>query len=249
MGGGGSEGHVYDWDRYISTLPEFQPNTLWFSGAGFLKEGHIRWCGNEESYTEADNWNMVDVDGVQRWRPQECETPLRKGVWFWHPNSEKNLKSLEALLEIYHRSVGYGAQLMMGLAPDNRGLAPESDAARLREFGIAIRRMYSNNLARGGSIDASRTLIRFPGTVTFDRVVTMEDLHYGQHVHRYQIEALVRGAWTVVAAARTIGHKKIDRFPAVTASAARLRVLESSATPRIRDFAVYLGSGAVEPSK
>jgi len=242
--GAGSEGHVYDWDRYISTLRDFQPNTLLFSGAGFLKEGHIRWCGNEEGYTEADNWNVVDVGGVKRWRPQECDTPLRKGGWFWHPNSEKNLKSLEALLEIYHRSVGYGAQLMLGVAPDNRGLVPESDAARLREFGAAIRRMYSNNLAGGGSIDPSRTLLRFPATVTFDRVVTMEDLHYGQHVHRYQIEALVRGRWTVVAAARTIGHKKIDRFPPVTASAVRLRVLESSATPRIRDFAVYLGTGA-----
>ncbi|MCE5308522.1 MAG: alpha-L-fucosidase, partial [Acidobacteriales bacterium] len=70
-------------------------------------------------------------------------------------------------------------------------------------------------------------------------VVTMEDLYYGQHVHRYEIQALVSGKWKTLAAARTIGHKKIDRFAPATASAVRIRVIESSDTPRIRDFAVY----------
>jgi alpha-L-fucosidase len=241
--GAGSEGHVYDWDRYISTLRDFQSNTLCFSGAGFLKEGHIRWCGNEDGYTEPDNWNVIDVGGVMRWRPQECDTPLRQGGWFWHPNAEKKLKSLDQLLDVYHRSVGFGAQLMLGLAPDNRGLMPEADVARLREFGDAIRSMYANNLAGKGRMNATRTAITFSQPVTFDRVVTMEDLYYGQHVHRYEIQALVGGHWKTLAAARTIGHKKIDRFAPATAAAVRILVIESSDTPRIRDFAVYNASG------
>jgi alpha-L-fucosidase len=244
--GAGSEGHVYDWDRYICTLRDFQPNTLFFSGAGFLKEGHIRWCGNEDGFTEPDNWNVVDVAGVKRWRPQECDTPLRKGGWFWHPNSEQKLKPLDALVDLYHRSVGYGAQLMLGLAPDNRGLMPEADVARLREFGDAIRRMYSNNLASKGDMDPRRMSVTFRQLVSFDSVVTMEDLYYGQHVHRYEIQALVNGKWKTLAAARTIGHKKIDRFAPVTASAVRIRVIESSDTPRIRDFAVYNTNGGAK---
>jgi len=237
--GAGSEGHIYDWDRYISTLRDFQSNTLFFSGAGFLKEGHIRWCGNEAGFTEPDNWNVIDVAGVKRWRPQECDTPLRKGGWFWHPNSEQKLKSLDTLLDIYHRSVGYGAQLMLGLAPDNRGLMPESDVQRLREFGDAIRRMYANNLAAKGTLRDGRTMVAFAQPVTFDSVVTGEDLHYGQHVHRYEVQAQVSGKWKTLVEARTIGHKKIDRFAPVTATAVRIRVLESSAAPRIREFAVY----------
>lgn len=237
--GAGSEGHVYDWDRYISTLRDFQSNTLFFSGAGFLKEGHIRWCGNEAGFTEPDNWNVIDVAGVKRWRPQECDTPLRKGGWFWHPNSEQKLKSLDTLLDTYHRSVGYGAQLMLGLAPDNRGLLPESDVQRLREFGDAIRRMYANDLAAKGTLRDGRTMLVFAQPVTFDSVVTGEDLHYGQHVHRYEVQAQVGGKWKTLAEARTIGHKKIDRFAPVTATAVRIRVIESSAAPRIREFAVY----------
>jgi alpha-L-fucosidase len=92
-------------------------------------------------------------------------------------------------------------------------------------------------------MNATRTSIVFPQPVTFDRVVVMEDLHYGQHVHRYEIQALVGGHWKTLAAARTIGHKKIDRFAPAPATAVRIRVIESSDTPRIRDFAVYNASG------
>jgi alpha-L-fucosidase len=40
---------------------------------------------------------------------------------------------------------------MLGVAPDNRGLLPDSDAARLKEFGEAIRTRYSHNLALGNA--------------------------------------------------------------------------------------------------
>ena len=35
---------------------------------------------------------------------------------------------------------------MLGLAPDRRGLLPESDVARLNEFGAAIQKRYGANL-------------------------------------------------------------------------------------------------------
>jgi len=38
-----------------------------------------------------------------------------------HPNDEQSLKSVNELLDTYHQTVGRGAQLMIGLAPDNRG--------------------------------------------------------------------------------------------------------------------------------
>jgi alpha-L-fucosidase len=237
--GAGSEGHVYDWDRYIETLRDFQPNTLLFSGTGFFQYGDIRWCGNERGWTYEDNWNVVDRHGYLRWRPQEVDFPLRDGHWFWHPNSERRLKSLDTLLDRYHRSVGYGAQMMLGLAPDNRGLLPDCDVARLREFGDAIRRLYSNDLARQGTRKGLEITFRQP--VTFDRTVIMEQLYAGQHIHRYEIQAFTGGTWKTLKSARTIGHKKIDIFPRTTATAVRLRVLESSATPQIRGFQVFDG--------
>ena len=237
--GAGSEGHVYDWERYIETLRDFQPNTLLFSGTGFFQYGDLRWCGNEGGWTYEDNWNVVDRHGYLRWRPQEVDFPLRDKSWFWHPDSEHRLKSLDTLLDRYHRSVGYGAQMMIGLAPDDRGLLPEADVARLREFGDAVRRLYANDLARQGTRQGLQITFRQP--VTFDRTVLMEQLHAGQHIHRYEIQAFTGGAWKTLHAARTIGHKKIDIFPPTTATAVRLLVLESSAPPQIRSFQVFDG--------
>jgi len=82
----------------------------------------------------------------------EADTPLRTDHWFWHPDDEKSLKPLAELVETYHKTVGRGAQLMLGLAPDKRGLLPDSDVARLHEFGAAIRRIYGDE--GGGARDA-----------------------------------------------------------------------------------------------
>ena len=90
---------------------------------------------------------MIDRHGYLRWRPVEADTPLRKGHWFWHPNDESSLKSVPELLATYEQTVGRGAQLMLGIAPDRRGLLPEADVLRLKEFGAALRQRYGKNLA------------------------------------------------------------------------------------------------------
>ena len=79
--------------------------------------------GNESGRVSYENWNVIDRHGYLRWRPVEADTPLRKEHWFWHPNDEASLKSLDELLTTYDETVGRGAQLMLGLAPDRRGFA------------------------------------------------------------------------------------------------------------------------------
>ncbi|APP74925.1 hypothetical protein BJD12_06265 [Xanthomonas vesicatoria ATCC 35937] len=62
--------------------------------------------------------------------------------WFWHPNSDQALKSVDQLLEIWENSVGPGGQLMLGIAPDKRGLLADADVLRLQEPGQAIKANY-----------------------------------------------------------------------------------------------------------
>ncbi len=268
LDGAGSEGHVYNFDQYVETLRTYQPNTLIFADVGFLKYGDIRWVGNEDGIAPEENWSVVDRLGYLRWRPAECDTPLREAHWFWHPNDEKSLKPLSQLLEIYHQSVGRGAQLVLGLAPDERGLLPESDVARLREFGEALRKIYSNNLARKGSVradsgeDATRGAdgdpdtfwcaapgahhaaleVSFAKPATFDRSVGMEWLNNGQRVEKYDIQAWDGKEWRTLHAGTSLGHKKVDLFPRTTALRVRLRILSATDSPCIREFQVYDGS-------
>jgi alpha-L-fucosidase len=257
LDGAGSEGHVYDFRRIIENLRIAQPNALVFADAALFEYGDIRWAGNEDGIIPYENWNVLDRHGYLRWRPVEADTPLHKEHWFWHPDDEGTLKSVDELVTTYEQTVGHGGQLMLGLAPDRRGLLPDADVKRLEEFGAAIRKRYSKNLlakqhlqpALDGDPDTfwSAPLgshnaildVNFPTPVTFDHTLTMEWLNAGQHVEHYRIEAWTNGNWKTLAQGHAIGHKKIDSFPFVTASRIRLNILSSSAEAHIREFQVF----------
>src|ERR1700728_2881043 len=146
-GGGRSAGHVYDFSKIVETLRTYQPNTIVFADTGLFEYGDARWVGTESGRVDYESWNVIDRHGYLRWRPIEADTPLRDLHWFWHPHDEGSVKSLKELTTVYEQTVGRGAQLMLGLAPDTRGLLPDSDVARLKEFGAAIHRLQTGNLA------------------------------------------------------------------------------------------------------
>ncbi len=262
--GAGSAGRTYDFDSIITELRTYQPNTLVFADVALYKYADLRWVGNEGGEVPYENWNVIDRAGYLRWRPVEADTPLHRGHWFWHANDESTLHSVDELLDIYTKTVGRGAQLMLGLAPDNTGQIPAADVHRLAEFGAALRRIYGHNLAVQGHTSAVEhdavdndpdtfwvappshaTLeLQFDKPITFDRAVTMERLNDGQHVAEYAIEAWKDGAWHTLSHAQAIGHKKIDVFPTCTAQRVRLRLISTRGSAAIREFQLFNGSSS-----
>jgi len=261
LDGAGSAGHVYNFSRIIEELRTYQPNTLVFAAVGLFEYGDIRWVGNEDGVIPYENWNVIDRHAFLRWRPVESDTPLRKKHWFWHPNDESSVKSLSELMTTYEQTVGHGGQLVLGIAPDPRGLLPDSDVQRLQEFGNEIRRRYANNLAvqhLKGTAEEELALdndpdtfwsaagshhavleVKFAKPISFDRALTMEWLNTGQHIQRYSIEIFRDGKWLSVSRGQAVGHKKIDAFAAVTSSRVRLNILSSSAQAHIREFQLF----------
>lgn len=262
LDGAGSEGHIYNFPRYVENLRMYQPNTLVFADAALFEYGDIRWVGNEKGTIPYENWNVLDRHGYLRWRPVEVDTPLHKEHWFWHPNDEGSLKSVDELVSIYEQSAGRGGQLMLGLAPDQRGLLPDADVKRLEEFGSVIHNRYAQNLVKkdarisqvaeaalDGDPDTfwsapagshhSVLEVDFEKPVTFDHILVMEWLNDGQHVEQFRIEAWVRNRWATVVEGRAIGHKRIDRVAPVTTSRIRLNILASSAEAHIREFQIF----------
>ena len=143
---------------------------------------------------------------------------MRSLHWFWHPRDEASLKSLEDLTATYEQSVGRGAQLMLGVAPDNRGLLPDSDVARLKEFGAAIHSLQMGNLAlqhlpttpeAAAALDGNTDTfwsappgshhsvleVDFAKPISMDRVTSMEWLNDGQHVEKYMVEVWMGSGW------------------------------------------------------
>ena len=161
------------------------------------------------------------------------------------------------------RAVGRGAQLMLGVAPDTRGLLPDSDVLRLNEFGAAIHSLQTGNLALqhlpttpeaaaalDGNTDtfwsAPPWLSPFhvggqPGQTSRHRPGHVDGMARRRPTRR---EICGRGmgrakGWKTVASGQAIGHEKIDRFTPVIASRIRLNILSSSQEAHIREFQVY----------
>jgi alpha-L-fucosidase len=152
---------VYDWERYRATVRRLQPDALMFSDVG----PDVRWIGNELGFAGETNWGMLAPAGFEpglgappqavlesgdehgtHWIPGECDVSIRPG-WYWRAEEDGAVKSRAELLEIWHASVGRGANLLLNLPVDRRGLVHENDAARLREWRTALDAIYAEDLA------------------------------------------------------------------------------------------------------
>lgn len=262
--GAGGQGHVYNWIAYRQTLNRLQPRCL-LAIAGIPD---IKWVGNEDGFAPDPLWNVVDVGGKDYWWPAECDARIRQN-WFWHPKDANTLKSVEYLLKMYHGSVGRGAGLLLNVAPDDRGLLPEQDVQRLREFRQALDSIYGTDLAAGKSVTVSSAQSGQPASAvvdgdaatywlaaadnpqawieidlgqptTFDRVVSMEAIQRGQRIRKYAIDLWDGTDWHRLHEGTSIGHKKIDLLPKpVTGGKVRL-VFEATTGPGLRSVGVYL---------
>jgi alpha-L-fucosidase len=213
----------------------------------------IRYVGNESGMTPYPSWNAVSEaaakSGVSRpkdgnpdgttWLPIECPTEIRT-KWFWKSdNSNNELDSVDDLMAMYYRSVGYGAVLLLNHTPDTRGLIPEADFQRGAEFGAEVRRRFGKSIAetqgQGESVELS-----LDEPTLINHVITMEDIIHGERVREYVIEGwLPDGHRQTIVEGTAIGHKKIDLFPAIEVTKISLIVLESVGTPIVRKLSVY----------
>jgi alpha-L-fucosidase len=216
----------------------------------------IRWVGNENGIAPYPAWNSVPEPAARSgiatakdgdpeggfWLPLECDARIRD-TWFWNARNQNTLKSVDELLQMYYCSVGHGAVLLLNNTPDTTGLIPEPDVRRSAEFGAEVRRRFGRSLAETKGQGTHFELV-FPEPTVIDHVIAMEDIVGGERVRRYRVEALVGKGWREICRGTSIGHKKIDPFPPVTASRVRLQVEQSSAEPLIRRFAAFRTAAA-----
>jgi len=163
----------YGWDTTWAMTRKMQPGASIFSDVGW----DVRWVGNERGEAGETSWatnTPVPLEGKEKagpgevrddlnptgtrngkyWMPAECDVPLRKG-WFFHPGENETVKTPEKLFDLYLKSVGRGACLDLGIAPDTRGLLHENDVKALTEFGELLQKTFATDLAKTAEIKAS----------------------------------------------------------------------------------------------
>lgn len=224
------------------------PHAMIFQGP----HATIRWTGNEDGFAPYPAWNSISAadaaTGIATalngdpngsiWLPNEVDVSILRPNWFWSVEGQRHLLSLDTLLEIYYRSVGRGAQLLLNLPPDRTGLMPEEDCIRAKQFGDEIRRRFSRSIAETHGGGTTVTLPLKPGS-RFDTVMLQEDCSLGERVRSYRIEARTATDWTTICTGSAIGHKCFQPVPVTVADGVRLVVTESAALPAIRRFAIF----------
>lgn len=249
--GCGSENHTYDWKRIVAEIRRMQPDILIFN----MGDPDYRWVGNESGLAPLPCWNTVDQLAIsertdaltpmttQRWLPAECDCLIRDRNWFYQDSDVDTVKSPEELLGMYYYSVGRGANLLLNIGPDRRGLLPDRDADHLLAMGRELKRRFDTPLATTGQFEFTGTewRCRFESHMCIDHVVLQEDLTDGESVRAFVIEVeSYKGSQRIaVHEGRNIGHKAICVFPPVRTRKVFVRVTESSGPVTMRAMSIH----------
>jgi len=259
----------YDWPSYYKLIRKLQPDAvIAISGPDIRWVGNEDGFARETEWSVQDASPSMHpgVEG-KVWYPAECDVSIRPG-WFWHKSQDEQVKPLEHLLDIYYKSVGRNSVLLLNVPPNDSGLFADSDVQRLKEFRSVLDQTFAVDFADGKTATADSAGDNCPASnaidgqldtcwkpagdgitgtlevdlgesVTFNVSMVKEYIPLGQRVEEYSIEAWDGQAWKPIAKGTTIGHKKLDCLPDITAGKVRLTIHQSQGPPLIRKFGLY----------
>jgi alpha-L-fucosidase len=156
--------NYYDWTNTWQLVHELQPDACTRGVIG----ADIRWVGNENGVAKETCWNTMSLTEEEKiwgrldsgdrpgtlWQPAECDVSIRPS-WFYHAKEDARVKMPAQLVDLYFKSVGRGASLLLNLPPDRRGRIADADVQSLREFRRQIDAIFTKNLATGATATAS----------------------------------------------------------------------------------------------
>lgn len=200
------------WRSVDTRVRQLQPDCVIFGIDSWITGGHsgratypLWYAVNTTDgtiYSRPIN-SSVQPDGMF-FRAWEANSSI-KGNWFCGPRG----KSVNDMIDMYYKSVGRGANLLLNFAPEKNGKMGVDVLNCVRQFAEIINRRFSVPLAetqgngRYVGLDLGRTAL-------IDHVIIEEDLTSGQRIAGYTIEMLDGSRWLEVTNGVTVGHKKID---------------------------------------
>ena len=223
----------YDYERARDTILKRHPNAMIFGGTCQT----IRWVGNEQGWAGDTDWCMINPESSDNtkhlnhgsengthWIPAEVDVSIRPG-WFYHKREDHQVKSLAHLTDIYYRSVGHNANLLLNFPINLDGKIPALDSLRAMEWYNVITNDFKDNLLKDAKINvdnergskfkaenvtddnwetywATEDDYNF-GTISFtfdkpmkmNRVVLQEYIPLGQRVKDFYMEGELNGKW------------------------------------------------------
>ncbi|MCL2508632.1 MAG: alpha-L-fucosidase [Oscillospiraceae bacterium] len=222
------------------------------------------------SSTDLDLGSRAKIKKGHRliWYPAEVDVSLRKG-WFYHKNEDLTVKPLSKLADLYYKSVGANASLLLNLSPNQDGLIAERDMETLLSLGAQLEIDFNENLAEGSVMTCSTQLdgdhgaqnvldpdkskywhsgmdpekpwieIDLGDDYDIDKVVLREHIRTGQQIEEFTLYGEVEGKWKKLSEGTVIGSKRICRFPELRVQKMRLVIEQTRCFAAIEAFEAY----------
>ena len=272
---------VYDWELFRNTVKKLSPQTVIFSDVG----PDIRWVGNEKGFAGTSNWNLLNTDGFEpgekapstdtlqtgnkygkNWIPAECDVSIRPG-WFWRASEDNKVKTPENLFQLYLKSVGRGANLLLNVPPNDKGVISQFDSVSLIGFNKLLNENFKKNLVTKVSIQNTLTQkCKTIRTLTDNKTVSgcvvnsgcdhihvnlkknrsanciliQEDISNGQSCSQFDLSLYdERNVLLKTISGTTIGNKRIITFPELPVKKIILRILEQKKSTKISEIKVF----------
>ena len=268
-------GQTYNYNAWRELIRTLAPK------ANIFGREDLRWCGNEGGHTRDSEWNVVPymanpdtltwysdmmadpLGGREQlcegkylhYQPAETDVSIRDG-WFWRDNTHQQTRTADNVFDIYERSVGGNAILLLNLPPDNQGRFPEKDLKTLEETGRRIRETYGIDLLEGAKCpkalldndidtyikvkDGEDFVVTLPEKRWINRIVLQEAIAtVGERAERFAVDARIDGEWKEIATSTNIGHKRILRVNDMETDALRFRLIQSRAMVAISKMSAH----------
>ncbi len=281
--GAGSNETPYDWGLWAYTIRNLQPNAVIFGSLGATPYAECRWVGNESGFAGDPHFSTIDASSLEventkelnsgkfggnRFITAEVDVSIRPG-WFYHADQDEYVKSSKQLVDIWFRSVGRSALMLLNFPPDRRGLLCDTDVKNAVEAHKLLCDTFAVNLASGAKVktnsihskDCSPEFIlqdsydsfyaasndnttptieiNMPAPVTFDTFKIGEKVEFGVRVKGFRIDAFIEGEWRTLADKQSMGHLWAEHFETVTSDKVRIMIYDAAAAPVIREFGLY----------
>jgi alpha-L-fucosidase len=274
---------VYDFRKFELTMRQIAAQTVIFSDIG----PDARWVGNENGMAGETNWNLLDTAGFSRgagapptdtlnrgneygrnWISAECDVSIRPG-WFYHHREDSLVKTPAQLFNLYLKSVGRGANLLLNVPADPLGLFSSFDSAALIGFKTLLDKNFSHSLLKQEGVvvfnsQSSKDLhlltdgndrsfvslgadykqeyleIKFPAPTPVNCLTLQEPIEMGQRIKSFSIQILHKDGTLFELKRSTVGHKRMVTFPVQSAQSVRFYITDSKAVPLVSEINAFL---------
>lgn len=259
---GGGHGPELGGADILPIVEKYQKNIIFYHNS---QRADIRWGGSETGtvpypcwgtytfpYSHSKNAEVIYKDNFKLlktgdpagayYMPAMSDAPLRgyngRHEWFWEPGDDSHVFPLENLMKMYYQSVGHNSTFILGLTPDDRGLLPDVDVSRLKEFGAEIKKRFDSPLASTNG-EGKQIQLKLASPQKIHQIVIQEDISKGERVRSYKIEGRIGKEWRTLTTGSCVGYKRIEVLEPIEVSAVRLQIDQSLDVPLIKNLSVY----------